>query len=71
MKTKRSEEFEIRTQLVRSLARMIRDSRADLRNESKDRVFIAGRIRSTVRQYRDDGIISFDCCDKLQRALDY
>lgn len=28
-------------------------------------------VRAMVRQARDAGVISFECCNALQRALDY
>ncbi len=61
-----------RARLV-SLVQSIRKNRAFLKSgdESGLKYVIAGEIRKEVRQARDDGIISFECCNALQRALDY
>jgi hypothetical protein len=58
----------------RVLARYVRMARTVFRsNETcvSVKYRVATQVRKYVRDARNSGVISFECCDALQRALDY
>lgn len=55
------------------IAARIRYARSVLKSEDCTGIKckVAGEIRQDVRAWRNRGWISFECCEALQRALDY
>lgn len=66
-------EMKPNSEKVALMVAMIRDVRRTLRREGDIayKYWLAGHARQEVRTLRDKCVISFDCCNALQRALDY